>query len=122
MAGILSGYVQKRYYLERVLSPEERLLHDEGWWYHHQLHQLSPYCVGFSALDIMKYGLQSLSGFSVKSRPPRHLRTFLDQSANFILKISQEVSGAVALNDLTTAAAAFIWFEREVLGLSLIHI
>ena len=116
MAGILSGYVQKRYYLESVLSPEERLLHDEGWWYHHQLHQLSPYCVGFSALDIMKYGLQSLSSFSVKSRPPRHLRTFLDQSANFILKISQEVSGAVALNDLTTAAAAFVWFEREVLG------
>ena len=121
MAGILSGYVQKRYYLERVLSPEERLLHDEGWWYHHQLHQLSPYCVGFSALDIMKYGLQSLNSFSVKSRPPRHLRTFLDQSANFILKISQEVSGAVALNDLTTVAAALTWFEREVLGKKLTY-
>jgi len=121
MAGILSGYVQKRYYLERVLSPEERLLHDEGWWYHHQLHQLSPYCVGFSALDIMKYGLQSLNSFSVKSRPPRHLRTFLDQSANFILKISQEVSGAVALNDLTTVAAALTWFEREILGKKLTY-
>jgi len=121
MAGILSGYVQKRYYLERVLSPGERLLHDEGWWYHHQLHQLSPYCVGFSALDIMKYGLQSLNSFSVKSRPPRHLRTFLDQSANFILKISQEVSGAVALNDLTTVAAALTWFEREVLGKKLTY-
>ena len=115
MAGILSGYIQRRYYLERVLEPGERLLHDEGWWYHHQLHQLSPYCVGFSALDIMRYGLQSLNSFSVKSRPPRHLRTFLDQSANFILKVSQEVSGAVALNDLTTVAAALLWFEREIL-------
>jgi len=121
MAGILSGYVQRRYYLERVLDPEERLLHEEGWWYHHQLHQLSPYCVGFSALDIMRYGLQSLNSFSVKSRPPRHLRTFLDQSANFILKISQEVSGAVALNDLTTVAAALVWFEREVLGKKLAY-
>ncbi|RLG06816.1 MAG: ribonucleoside-triphosphate reductase [Thaumarchaeota archaeon] len=121
MAGILSGYVQRRYYLERVLDSEERLLHEEGWWYHHQLHQLSPYCVGFSALDIMRYGLQSLNGFSVKSRPPRHLRTFLDQSANFILKISQEVSGAVALNDLTTVAAALTWFEREVLGKNLTY-
>ncbi len=116
LAGILSGYIQKEYYLNNILSKEERLLHEEGWWYHHQMSQLSPYCGGFSALDIMKHGLQSMNRFSVKSSPPRHLRTFLDQSANFILKISQEVSGAVALNDLTTVAAAYVWFEREKLG------
>jgi ribonucleoside-triphosphate reductase len=116
LAGILSGFVQREFYLKRVISEEERMLHEEGWWYHHQMSQLSPYCAGFSALDIMKHGLQSLNNFSVKSRPPRHLRTFLDQAANFILKISQEVSGAVALNDLTTVAAAYVWYEREKLG------
>lgn len=116
LAGILSGYVQREFYLSKVLTEEQRLLHEEGWWYHHQMAQLSPYCAGFSALDIMRHGLQSRNPFSVKSRPPRHLRTFLDQAANFILKISQEVSGAVALNDLTSVAAAYVWYEREVLG------
>lgn len=119
LAGILSGYLQREYYLARVLTEEHRLLHEEGWWYHHQMAQLSPYCAGFSALDIMRHGLQSLNPFSVKSRPPRHFRTFLDQAANFILKISQEVSGAVALNDLTSVAAAYLWYEREVLGKNL---
>lgn len=121
MAGILSGFVQKEYYLRKILSEEERMLHEEGWWYHHQMSQLSPYCAGFSAVDIMKYGLQSLNNFSIKSRPPRHLRTFLDQSANFILKISQEVSGAVALNDLTSVAAAYVWYERERLHKTLTY-
>lgn len=116
LAGMLSSYVQREYYLRRVLTERQRLLHEEGWWYHHQMAQLSPYCAGFSALDIMKHGLQSLNPFSVRSRPPRHLRTFLDQAANFILKVSQEVSGAVALNDLTSVAAAYLWYEREVLG------
>ncbi|MCS7102635.1 MAG: ribonucleoside-triphosphate reductase, partial [Candidatus Korarchaeum sp.] len=115
LAGMLSGYVQREYYLKRVLTEKQRLLHEEGWWYHHQMAQLSPYCAGFSALDIMRYGLQSLNRFSVKSRPPRHLRTFLDQAANFILKVSQEVSGAVALNDLTSVTAAYLYYERKFL-------
>jgi ribonucleoside-triphosphate reductase len=113
MAGIISAYVQKEYYLNKILNEEERLLHEEGWWYHHQMSMLSPYCAGFSAVDIMKHGLQSLNSFSVKSKPPRHLKAFLDQSANFILKVSQEISGAVALNDLTTVAAAYVWYERQ---------
>ncbi|MGC8661771.1 MAG: anaerobic ribonucleoside-triphosphate reductase [Nitrososphaeria archaeon] len=113
MSGIISAFVQKEYYLDKILSEDERLIHDEGWWYHHQMSMLSPYCAGFSAVDIMKHGLQSLNGFSVKSNPPRHLKTFLDQSANFILKVSQEISGAVALNDLTSVAAAYVWYERQ---------
>jgi len=113
MAGIISAYVQKEYYLNKILNGEERLLHEEGWWYHHQMSMLSPYCAGFSAVDIMKHGLQSLNSFSVKSKPPKHLKSFLDQSANFILKVSQEISGAVALNDLTTVAAAYVWYERQ---------
>jgi len=121
MSGILSGHAQKEYYLHEILSEEERKLHSEGWWYNHQMSQLSPYCAGFSAVDIMKYGLQSLNNSSIKSRPPRHLRTFLDLSANFILKISQEVSGAVALNDLTSVAAAYVWYEREVLNKNLTY-
>ncbi len=119
LAGIIAGYVQREYYLKRVLSEEERLLHEEGWWYHHQMSQLSPYCAGFSAMDIMRHGLKSKNSFSVKSRPPRHLKTFLDQAVNMIFKVSQEVSGAVALNDLTTVAAAYVWYEREILNKSM---
>ncbi|MDQ7083358.1 MAG: hypothetical protein Q9N34_10795 [Aquificota bacterium] len=37
MANILSGEVMKEYMLGRILSEEERLMHEEGWWYQHQL-------------------------------------------------------------------------------------
>jgi len=116
MANILSGEVMKDYMLKRILSEEERRMHEEGWWYQHQLAVLGPYCVGFSAKDIATWGLKSNSKIMPKSRPPKKLRTLLDQCANFICLISQEVAGAVALNDLITIASSYIWFEEKYRG------
>ena len=42
MANILSGEVMKEYMLRRILNEEERLMHEEGWWYQHQLSLLGP--------------------------------------------------------------------------------
>ncbi|NPA41836.1 MAG: ribonucleoside-triphosphate reductase [Aquificae bacterium] len=116
MANILSGEVMKEYMLRRILSPEERLMHEEGWWYQHQLSILGPYCIGFSARDIAMNGLTSNTRVMPRSRPPRRLRNLLDQCANFICLISQEVAGAVALNDLITIASSYVWFEHKFQG------
>ncbi|NPB06645.1 MAG: ribonucleoside-triphosphate reductase [Aquificae bacterium] len=116
LSNLLSGEVMKAYMLERVLDEEERLLHEEGWWYQHQLSQLSPYCIGFSATDVALRGLSSESAVMPRSKPPKRLSTLLDQCANFICLISQEVSGAVALNDLITVAASYLWYEEFVEG------
>ncbi len=116
LSSILSGEVMKEYMLSEILNEEERRMHEEGWWYQHQLHLLGPYCVGFSAKDIATWGLQSKSKVMPKSRPPRKLRTLLDQCSNFICLISQEVSGAVALNDLITVAASYLWYEENFEG------
>ncbi|HIQ31809.1 MAG TPA: ribonucleoside-triphosphate reductase [Aquifex aeolicus] len=116
MASVLSGEVMKEYMLWEILSEEERLMHEEGWWYQHQLSSLGPYCVGFSARDIALNGLSSTSKVMPRSRPPRRLRNLLDQCANFICLISQEVAGAVALNDLITVAASYVWYEETSHG------
>ena len=113
LANILAGEAMKEYMLYEILSEEERLMHQEGWWYQHQLSLLGPYCVGFSARDIATHGLTSHSKVMPTSRPPRRLRNLLDQCANFICLISQEVAGAVALNDLITVAASYVWYEEK---------
>ncbi len=116
LANILSGEVMKDYMLRQILSEEERLMHEEGWWYQHQLALLGPYCVGFSARDIAVNGLTSNSKVMPRSRPPKRLRNLLDQCANFICLISQEVAGAVALNDLVTIASSYVWYEENYKG------
>ncbi|GAB6065733.1 ribonucleoside triphosphate reductase [Aquifex pyrophilus] len=113
LANNLSGEVMRQYTLRRLLTEEERLMHEEGWWYQHQLSLLGPYCVGFSARDIASWGLRSRSRVVPVSKPPKSLRTLLDQCANFICLISQEVAGAVALNDLITVAASYLWYEER---------
>lgn len=116
LANILSGEAMKDYMLKKILSSEERLMHEEGWWYQHQLSVLGPYCIGFSAKDIATWGLRSSSRVMPTSRPPTSLRTLIDQCANFICLISQEVAGAVALNDLITIASSYLWYEETVKG------
>jgi len=116
LANILSGEVMKDYMLRRILSEEERLMHEEGWWYQHQLSLLGPYCIGFSARDIALNGLTANTRVMPRSRPPKRLRNLLDQCANFICLISQEVAGAVALNDLITIASSYVWYEEKFKG------
>ena len=116
MANILSGEVMKEYMLRRILSEDERLMHEEGWWYQHQLSLLGPYCIGFSARDIAFNGLTANTRVMPRSRPPKRLRNLLDQCANFICLISQEVAGAVALNDLITIASSYVWYEHRYHG------
>ncbi len=116
MGNILSGEVMKEYMLRRILTEEERLMHEEGWWYQHQLALLGPYCIGFSARDIALNGLTANTKVMPRSRPPKRLRNLLDQCANFICLISQEVAGAVALNDLITIASSYVWYEHRYHG------
>lgn len=116
LSSLLVGEVMKDFFFKELLTRKEVLMHEEGWWHQHQLSLLSPYCVGFSARDIAVEGLNSNSSVFPKSRPPKRLRTLLDQCANFICLISQEVSGAVALNDLITVAASYLWYEETYEG------
>ncbi len=118
LSNILAGEAFKNFMLKEILTEEEARMHEEGWWYQHQLALLGPYCIGFSARDIAMNGLGFTSAVAPRSRPPKRLRTLLDQCANFICLISQEVAGAVALNDLITIAASYVWFEEKIKGRS----
>jgi anaerobic ribonucleoside-triphosphate reductase len=116
LANILAGEAFKNYMLEEILTEEEARMHKEGWWYQHQLALLSPYCLGYSAKDISIYGISSTSNVTPKSRPAKRLKTFLDQCSNFICLMAQELSGAVALNDIITIATSYVWYEENLKG------
>lgn len=115
---LLYGAISKDYWLERVYGDEIKQLHDEGWIYIHNLDVLGPYCSGYSGNDIAMKGLNATSKSSVVTQPPKHLHSFLGQCSNFISKLSQEIHGACAINDITTVATAFYFIEKEILGLT----
>ncbi len=116
---ILAGATTKDFWLDRVYTnykwASARDLHDEGWVYLHNMSILWPYCAGFSAKDLATLGLNSNASNNIATRPPKYYRSLLDQCANFIAVISQEIHGACAINDLTAIVGSYVWYQEEVL-------
>lgn len=75
---------------------------------------LWPYCAWFSAKDIATLWLNSNAKNNINTRPPKYYRSLLDQSANFIAVISQEIHWACALNDLTAIVWSYLWYQEEI--------
>jgi len=108
---IVTGEIMKDYLLNEIYKGlPVKIHHEEGWAYHHQLYKISLYCLGLSAKDIAYHGLQSNAKNERKAKPPKRLETLFMQCANLICLISQEVSGATSLNDISTVAAGYLWY------------
>ena len=117
---LLSGAIVKDFWFDEVYKDfkgkKARDLYDEGWIYFHNMSILGPYCAGFSAKDLATNGLNSNAPNNIATRPPKYYRSLLDHSANFISVISQEIHGAVALNDLTAIVASYLWHQENIKG------
>ena len=115
---ILSWAIAKDFWFDEVYKDynglKARDLYDEWWIYFHNMSILWPYCAGWSAKDIAEKGLNSNASNNISTRPPKYYRSLLDQCANFIAVISQEIHGACALNDLTAIVASYVWYQEEV--------
>jgi len=108
LEGLINGKVSKEYWF-KIFGKKAKILHEEGWIYIHNLSKLGPYCTGFTAKDVAKKGLNSLAANNLSTRPPKYLESLVNQIANLIFLISQEVHGATAVNDFTTVVASYLY-------------
>jgi ribonucleoside-triphosphate reductase len=109
----LTNFSEEKYLLETVLPPRLHELYREGVIYIHDK-QLSPYCMSVACKDIAAEGIPTLAKNMMSSRPTRKLETLLRHFSNIVVLLSQQVSGAVMLSQLTTIAASYLYAEETL--------
>lgn len=70
----------------------------------------SPYCFNFSCLDIVFMGLPFVN--KIKSKPPKHLNSYVNQMIQFVTYASNSVAGAVGLADFLICLSYF--YDKEI--------
>ncbi|WP_226038551.1 anaerobic ribonucleoside-triphosphate reductase [Aquibacillus saliphilus] len=108
----LNNHVEEEFLFAHVLPPEIKELYDEGVVYVHDK-QLAPYCVSISCMDIASKGIPSLAKNMISSKPTKRLSTLIRHFSNVVTLISQQVSGAVMLAQLSTIAASYLHDEEQ---------
>ncbi|MDY0395098.1 anaerobic ribonucleoside-triphosphate reductase [Virgibacillus halophilus] len=108
----LHNYAEEEFLFSQILPPKIKELYDEGVIYVHDK-QLAPYCVSISCMDIAAKGIPSLAKNMISSKPTKHLTTLVRHFSNVVTLISQQVSGAVMLAQLTTVAASYLQDEEN---------
>lgn len=71
----------------------------------------TPYCFNFSCLDVVFNGLPFVN--KIKSEPPKHLNSFVNQMIQFVTYASNSVAGAVGLADFLICLSYF--YDKEIL-------
>ena len=69
-----------------------------------------PYCFNFSCLDVVFTGLPFVN--KIKSLPPKHLNSYVNQMIQFVTYASNSVAGAVGLADFLICMSYF--YDREI--------
>ncbi len=111
----LTNHAEEEYLLTHVLPAKLTELYREGVVYIHDK-QLSPYCLSVSCKDIAMNGIPTLAKNMMASRPTRKLDTLLRHFSNIIVLMSQQVSGAVMLSQMTTISASYLYYEEALSG------
>ena len=70
----------------------------------------TPYCFNFSCLDVVFSGLPFVN--KIRSLPPKHLNSFVNQMIQFVTYASNSVAGAVGLADFLICLSYF--YDKEV--------
>ena len=71
----------------------------------------TPYCFNFSCLDVVFSGLPFVN--KIKSLPPKHLNSYVNQMIQFVTYASNSVAGAVGLADFLICLSYF--YDKEIL-------
>ena len=70
----------------------------------------TPYCFNFSCLDVVFEGLPFVN--KIRSLPPKHLNSFVNQMIQFVTYASNSVAGAVGLADFLICMSYF--YDKEI--------
>lgn len=108
----LNNKAEEDYLLNRILPKELKELYEEGIVYIHD-RQLSPYCLSVSCRDIATFGIPTKAKNMLASQPAKRLDTLLRHFSNVIVLMSQQVSGAVMLSQMSTISASYLYYEEQ---------
>lgn len=115
----LTNHAEEEFLFDHILPKRIKELYDDGTIYVHDK-QLAPYCVSISCMDIATKGIPSLAKNMISSRPTKRLSTLLRHFSNVVTLVSQQVSGAVMLAQLSTIAASYL-YDEETRGIQYTH-
>jgi anaerobic ribonucleoside-triphosphate reductase len=108
----LSNHSEEEYLMEEIFPRELVKAHQEGIVYIHDK-QLSSYCQSISCKDIATFGVPTLAKNMIASTPTKRLRKLFRHFSNLIVFMSQQVSGAVMLAQMSTILASYLQYEEE---------
>lgn len=111
----LTNFAEEEYLLQHILPAKLTELYRDGVIYIHDK-QLSPYCLSVACKDIAAAGIPTLAKNMMSSKPTRKLETLLRHFSNIVVLMSQQVSGAVMLSQMTTISASYLYYEETVKG------
>lgn len=107
----VSSHISKSYWLNKIYSPAIREGHQNGDFHIHDLNMISVYCVGWDLKDLLMQGFTGVRG-KVQCTPPKHFRTALGQTVNFLYTMQGEATGAQAFSNFDTLLAPFIRYDK----------
>ncbi|MFA5386705.1 MAG: ribonucleoside triphosphate reductase [Candidatus Paceibacterota bacterium] len=107
----ITSAVAKKYWLNKIYTPEIREAIDLGDFHVHDLDCLGPYCMGWDLEDLLLKGFRGVVG-KTESKPAKHLRTALGQLINFFYTLQGESAGAQAVSNFDSLLAPFIRYDN----------
>lgn len=109
----LSNKAEEEYLMDEIHSSTPELVksYEDGITYIHDK-QLSSYCQSISCKDIASIGIPTLAQNMMPSAPTKRLRKLFRHFSNVVTLMSQQVSGAVMLAQMTTVLASYLYYEE----------
>lgn len=104
----LSNMAEEAYLFNHILPKELVELYHEGIVYIHDK-QLSSYCQSVSCKDIATFGIPSIAKNMLESAPASSFPTLVRHFSNVVTLMSQQVSGAIMLSQMTSILASYLY-------------
>lgn len=107
----ISNLAEEEYLMTHILPKSLVDLYKDGVVYIHDK-QLSSYCQSVSCKDIATLGVPSIAKNMLQSSAASSLPTLIRHFSNIVTLMSQQVSGAVMLSQMTTILASYLYQEE----------
>jgi len=108
----ISNKAEEEYLMNHIFPKKLVDLYEDGVIYVHDK-QLSSYCQSISCKDIASSGIPSIAKNMLESGPASSLPTLIRHFSNVVTLMSQQVSGAVMLSQMTSIMASYLYEEEN---------
>lgn len=108
----ISNKAEEEYLMEHIFPKKLVELYEDGVVYIHDK-QLSSYCQSVSCKDIAAKGIPSIAKNMLESDASSSLPTLVRHFSNMVTLMSQQVSGAIMLSQMTTIMASYLYEEER---------